>query len=48
MTVNCRSEKTVARHLNIHDEAELRVDKTLGLTSRPLVVHYDQGDTPHV
>jgi hypothetical protein len=35
-------------HLNIHDEAELRVDKTLVLTSRPLVVHFDQGDTPHV
>ncbi len=30
-------------HLNVHDEAELRVDKTPVLTSRSLVVHYDQG-----
>jgi hypothetical protein len=35
-------------HLNTHDEAELRVDKTPVLTLRSLVVHYDQGDTPHV
>jgi hypothetical protein len=29
-------------HLNVHDEAELRVDKTPVLPSRWLVVHYDQ------
>jgi hypothetical protein len=29
-------------HLNVHDEAELRVDKTPVLTSRWLAVHYDQ------
>lgn len=42
MAVRCRSERTVARHLNLHDEAELRVDKTPVLTSRWLVAHYDQ------
>src|SRR6266540_6706397 len=34
MAVSCRSERTVAMHLNVHDEAELRVDKTPVLTSR--------------
>jgi len=29
-------------HLNVHDEVELRVDKTPVLTSRWLVVHYGQ------
>jgi hypothetical protein len=32
----------IAMHLNIHDEAELRADKTRVLTSRSLVVHSDQ------
>jgi hypothetical protein len=39
MAVTCRSERTVAMHLNVHDEAELRVDKTPVLPSRWLVVH---------
>jgi hypothetical protein len=34
MAVSCRSERTVAMHLNVHDEAELRVDKTPVLTLR--------------
>ena len=42
MAVSCRSERTVAMHLNVHDEIEPRIDKTPVLTSRWLLVQYDQ------